>query len=151
VAAMTALATAGGSWSAPLFTAQMVLTALALGAVSDAMLLGHWYLVTPQLSPTPLRRMMWLLVAVLALQVLVFVIAVTAISSGPLDGPIGWVTWLRLGVGLLAPIVISVLAILASHAASLQASTGLLYIALAFVMAGSIAGASITYLTGVPV
>ena len=151
VAAMTALATAGGSWSAPLFTAQMVLTALALGAVSDAMLLGHWYLVTPQLSPTPLRRMMWLLVAVLALQVLVFVIAVTAISSGPLDGPIGWVTWLRLGVGLLAPIVISVLAILASRAASLQASTGLLYIALAFVMAGSIAGASITYLTGVPI
>ena len=32
-----------------------------------------------------------------------------------------------------------------------QASTGLLYIGLALVMAGSIAGASITYLTGVPV
>ena len=25
------------------------------------MLLGHWYLVTPKLSPAPLRRMMWLL------------------------------------------------------------------------------------------
>jgi hypothetical protein len=49
------------------------------------------------------------------------------------------------------PIVATVLAILASSSASLQASTGLLYIGLALVMAGSIAGASITYLTGVPV
>ena len=63
----------------------------------------------------------------------------------------GWLTWLRLVVGTLLPIGIAVLAILASRAASLQASTGLLYIALALVMAGSIAGASITYLTGVPV
>ena len=43
------------------------------------------------------------------------------------------------------------LAILASRAASLQASTGLLYIGLALIMAGSIAGASLSYLTGVPV
>jgi hypothetical protein len=54
-------------------------------------------------------------------------------------------------VGILLPIVATTLAILASSAASLQASTGLLYIGLALVMAGSIAGASITYLTGVPV
>ena len=73
--------------------------------------------------------------------------------SGPqaLDGGLGWLTWLRLGVGILLPIGVTVLAILASRAASLQASTGLLYIGLALVMAGSIAGASITYLTGVPV
>jgi len=64
--------------------------------------------------------------------------------SGPL-------TWLRFGVGILLPIGITVLAMLASRAASLQASTGLLYISLAFIIAGSIAGASITYLTGVPV
>jgi len=63
----------------------------------------------------------------------------------------GWLTWLRLVVGVLLPIGIAFLAILASRAASLQASTGLLYIGLALVMAGSIAGASITYLTGVPV
>jgi len=36
-------------------------------------------------------------------------------------------------------------------AASLQASTGLLYIGLALIIAGSIAGPSIAYLTGVPV
>jgi hypothetical protein len=54
-------------------------------------------------------------------------------------------------VGIVLPIGITVLALLATRAASLQASTGLLYIGLAFIIAGSIAGASITYLTGVPV
>ncbi len=151
VAAMATLAAAGGTLSAPLFTTQLILAALALGAVNAAMLLGHWYLVTPKLSPQPLRRMMFLLLATLLLQAVAFGVAVVGISGGPLGGPIAWLTWLRLGVGILLPMVIVVLAILASRAASLQASTGLLYIGLALVMAGSIAGASITYLTGVPV
>lgn len=151
VLALATLAAASPTWSPLLFSVQLALAALALGAVNAAMLLGHWYLVTPKLSPTPLRRMMWLLLAALLLQVVLFVVAVVAVSSGPLGGPIGWLTWLRLAVGILLPIGITVLAILASRAASLQASTGLLYIGLAFIMAGSIAGASITYLTGVPV
>jgi hypothetical protein len=150
-AALGSLAAAGGTLSAPLFAAQLVLAALALGAVNAAMLLGHWYLVTPKLSPQPLRRMMAILVVALVLQVIAFAAAVLTISSGPLSGPIGWLTWLRLGAGIVIPIGITVLAALASRAASLQASTGLLYIGLALVMAGSIAGASITYLTGVPV
>jgi hypothetical protein len=114
------------------------------------MLLGHWYLVTPKLSPAPLRRMMWLLVGCLVLQGIAFVFAV---SAGPaaLEGGLGLLTWLRLAVGILLPLVAAGLAIAASSAPSLQASTGLLYIGLALVMAGSIAGASIAYLTRVPV
>jgi hypothetical protein len=95
--------------------------------------------------------MMTLLVAVLLLLVVSFVLAVLTVSRGPLGGSLGWLTWLRLAAGILLPIGITVLAALASRAASLQASTGLLYIGLALIMAGSIAGASITYLTGVPV
>ena len=154
VLGMLALATlaAGGATDSPLlFSVQLLLAALALGSVNAAMLLGHWYLVTPKLSTAPLRRLMWLLLAALALQGVAFVVAVLAVSPGPLGGPIGPLTWLRLAVGILLPIVITVLALLASRAASLQASTGLLYIGLAFVIAGSIAGASIAYLTGVPV
>ncbi len=149
--AMIALAAAGGTLSAPLFAAQLVLASLALGAVNAAMLLGHWYLVTPRLSPQPLRRMMWLLIAVLGLQVVAFGLAILTVSSGPLGGSIGWLTWLRMAVGSVLPIGITILAMLASRAASLQASTGLLYIGLALVIAGSISGASITFLTGVPV
>jgi hypothetical protein len=149
--ALVVLAAAGGSRSAPLFASQLVLAALALGAVNAAMLLGHWYLVTPKLSPAPLRRMMWILVASLVLQGFAFGLALVAVGADPLAGSLGWLTWLRLGVGILLPIGVTVLAMLASRAPSLQASTGLLYIGLALIMAGSIAGASITYLTGVPV
>ena len=149
--ALVALANAGGTESSALFAAQLILAALALGAVNAAMLLGHWYLVTPRLSPAPLRRMMWLLGVALVLQAVVFGVTMLTVSSGPLGGPIGWLTWLRLLVGIALPIGITVLAYLATRATSLQASTGLLYIGLAFVMAGSIAAASITYLTGIPV
>lgn len=151
ILALVALANAGGTLSPFLFAVQLGLAALALGAVNSAMLLGHWYLVTPKLSPLPLRRMMWLLLVALALQAIAFVGAVIFVSPGPLGGPIGWVTWLRVLVGFALPIGSVVLAYLASSAPSLQATTGILYITLAFVMAGSIAASSITYLTGVPV
>jgi hypothetical protein len=151
MAALVVLAAAGGTRSIALFATQLVTAALALGSVNAAMLLGHWYLVTPKLSPSPLRRMMWLLIGTLLLQGLLFVAALGIVGTEALEGGIGWLTWLRLVVGILLPIGITVLAMLASRAASLQASTGLLYLGLAMVMAGSIAGASISYLTGVPV
>jgi hypothetical protein len=151
IGALVVLAAAGGTESVPIFASQLVLAALALGAVNAGMLLGHWYLVTPKLSPTPLRRMMWLLLAALALQAVVFGVALAVVGTDPLVGSFAWLTWLRLGAGILLPIVATVLALLATRASSLQASTGLLYIGLALVMAGSIAGASIAYMTGVPV
>jgi hypothetical protein len=149
--ALVVLAAAGGTRSVPIFASQLVLAAVALGAVNAGMLLGHWYLVTPKLSPTPLRRMMWLLIGALVLQGLAFGLALVLVGTDPLEGNLAWLTWLRLGVGIVLPIIATVLALLATRAASLQASTGLLYIGLALVMAGSIAGASLAYLTGVPV
>lgn len=151
LAALVVLAAAGGTRSMPLFALQLVTAAVALGAVNAAMLLGHWYLVTPKLSPAPLRRMMWLLGASLAVQGILFGLSLATVGTDPLDGGLGWLTWLRLGVGILLPIGVTALALLASRAPSLQASTGLLYVGLALVMAGSIAGASISYLSGVPV
>src|SRR6266550_71945 len=40
----------------PFAIAALPLGAIALGGSDGAMLLGHWYLVTPKLSPGPLRR-----------------------------------------------------------------------------------------------
>jgi len=151
LSAMVVLALGGGTSSPALFAIQLLLAGLALGAVNAAMLLGHWYLVTPKLSPAPLRRMMWITVGALAVQAVVFVIALLAVPGDAIGGPMTPITWLRLLAGTCLPIVATLLALLASRAASLQASTGLLYIGLALVMAGSIAGASIAYLTGVPV
>ncbi|MDQ2674624.1 MAG: hypothetical protein M3Y40_08200 [Chloroflexota bacterium] len=151
LATLVVLAAAGGTESVPLFAGQLVLAALALGSVNAAMLLGHWYLVTPKLSPAPLRRMMWLLIGALVLQAAAFGLALLLVGTEPITSGVAWLTWLRVGVGIGLPLVATVLAILASRAASLQASTGLLYIGLALIMAGSIAGASLSYLTGVPV
>jgi hypothetical protein len=151
LATLIVLAAAGGTESAPLFAGQLVLAAIALGSVNAAMLLGHWYLVTPKLSPAPLRRMMWLLIGALVLQGFAFGLALLLVGTEPITSGVAWLTWLRVGVGIGLPLVATVLAILASRAASLQASTGLLYIGLALIMAGSIAGASLSYLTGVPV
>lgn len=149
--ALLALALAGGTRAPGLFAVQLLIAAVALGAVNAAMLLGHWYLVTPRLSPAPLRRMMWIHAAALVAQGIAFGAALLLVGGDPVRGGIAWITWLRLGVGILLPIGITLLAYLASRAASLQASTGLLYIGLALVMAGSIAGVSLSYLTGVPV
>lgn len=148
--ALVILAAAGGTQLTGLFAGQLILVALVLGAVNAAMLLGHWYLVTPQLSPVPLRRMMAILIGALAVQALAFGAAILLVPDA-MAGQMGWLAWLRLGVGTLLPIGITVLAWLASRAASLQASTGLLYIGLALIIAGSIAGPSIAYLTGVPI
>ena len=151
LAALVTLALAGGTRSAALFAVQLGLASLVLGSVTAAMLLGHWYLVTPRLSPVPLRRLISAAFIALGAQALAFGIALLAVGSEPLAGSIGWLAWLRLVVGTLMPIGIVALAMLASRAASLQASTGLLYIGLALVMAGCIAGSSLAYLTGVPV
>jgi hypothetical protein len=140
-----------GSPGALLFAAQLVATAVALGAVNAAMLLGHWYLVTPRLSPLPLRRLMWILLGALVVQAIGFGTAFLVEPGDAFSGPIAWLTWLRLLVGIILPIGITAMAIAASRAASLQASTGLLYICLAFVVAGAIAASSITYLAGSPV
>jgi hypothetical protein len=149
--ALVSLALAGGVPATGLFAGQLILAGLALGAVTAAMLLGHWYLVTPRLSPTPLRRMMWLLLGVLVLQGLTFGIALLVFDTAPIGGTLAWLIGLRFVVGILIPILTTVLALLASRAASLQASTGLLYIGMALVIAGTIAGPSLSYLTGVPV
>ena len=51
----------------------------------------------------------------------------------------------------LFPIGVAILALLATRATSLQATTGLLYIGLALVMAGTIGSAALSYLGGTPV
>ena len=101
IAALMVLAAAGGTRSLPLFAAQLMLVAIALGAVNAAMLLGHWYLVTPKLSPAPLRRMMWLLMGALIIQAFAFAIALLAVGTDPLTGGMAWLTWLRLGTSVV--------------------------------------------------
>jgi hypothetical protein len=150
IASLAVLAVAGGTGNPPLFAAGLVAAAVALGSVNAAMLLGHWYLVTPKLSPAPLQRLIAILIGALVVQGL---LAAWAVVVGTLPGTetTVWLIGLRFVVGIILPLAISIAALAATRATSLQATTGLLYIGLAMVMAGTIGAASLSYLAGTPV
>ena len=127
-----------------LLSGGLITASLALGSVTAGMLLGHWYLVTPKLSPEPLRRLIWLLIGALVVQGLLVAWSVV-ISWGVIE-PVAWLTGLRFFVGVAFPLAIAVLALRATTAPSMQSTTGLLYVGLAAVMAGTIGAASLVYL-----
>jgi hypothetical protein len=141
--ALVALALAGGTANPTLFAVALIAAALALGSVNAAMLLGHWYLVTPKLSPAPLRRLIWLLIGSLVAQGLL--VGWGVVVSGVVE-PTAWLTGLRFFVGVAFPLAIALLALRATDAPSMQSATGLLYVGLAAVMAGTIGAVSLVYL-----
>jgi hypothetical protein len=144
VLALLTIPAAGGAGEPVLFAAGLVSAALALGSVTAGMLLGHWYLVTPKLSPEPIRRLIWILIGSLVAQGLLVAWSVV-IAWGVLE-PVAWLSGLRFFVGVVFPLAIAVLALRATTAPSMQSTTGLLYIGLAAVMAGTIGAASLVYL-----
>ena len=86
----------------------------AIGGVFAAMILGHWYLVTPKLPEAPLILLARVLLVVVAVQVVLFW-AWIATGAGPADvapfasltGPWALFVWLRLIVGLVFPLIVS--------------------------------------------
>lgn len=143
VGALVVIPAAGAAGEQILFGAGLVTASLAQGSVTAGMLLGHWYLVTPKLSPVPLRRLIWLLIGALAIQGLL--VAWSVVVAWAVIEPVAWLTGLRFFVGVLFPLALAVLALRATDAPSMQSTTGLLYIGLAAVMAGTIGAASLVY------
>jgi hypothetical protein len=151
-----ALGWGGGSASGtiPLFVQLAVLTA-ATGGVFASMILGHWYLVTPKLSERPLILYARLLTLVIGIQVALFVVWV-ATGAGPageapfavLVGPWALFVWLRLIVGLLFPLVVSWAAIQTARSRSMESATGLLYINVGTIAAGTILAAGLYFGAG---
>lgn len=127
------------------------LGALALGGTSAAMLLGHWYLVTPKLSPAPLRRASLVVVAAVVLQGAL--VASTVVRGGLVGvgaSDLGVAVAIRVGVGIVMTLGL-VLAAWWTARMNTQSSTGLLYVALGTVLAGEVAGRVLFYLTGAAV
>ena len=156
VLAFGALGWGGGLLNAvPLFVQLTALTA-SIGGVFAAMILGHWYLVTPRLNERPLILFARGLTAVLALQVALFVVWVTT-GAGPagtapfavLVGPWALFVWLRLLVGLVFPLVVSWAAIQTARSRSMESATGLLYINVGSIAAGTILAAGLYFGAGV--
>ena len=135
---------------------QFAVLSIATGGVFAAMILGHWYLVTPKLPEAPLILISRILLAVVALQVVLFSVWV-ATGAGPggggpfavLVGPMAMFVWLRLIVGLLFPLVVSWAAVQTARSRSMESATGLLYINVGTIAAGTILAAGLYFGAGV--
>lgn len=155
-AAAEATGAAGGGTAgiAALLVQLGVLTA-ATGGVFAAMILGHWYLVTPKLPEAPLILLARLLTIVIAIQVGLFV-AFIATGAGPaggapfsaLGGEWALFVWLRLIIGLIFPLVVSWAAIQTAKTRSMESATGLLYIDVGAIASGTILAAGLYFGAG---
>jgi hypothetical protein len=150
-----ALAWGGGLLSAVPLLLQLLVLSAATGGVFAAMILGHWYLVTPKLPEAPLILVARLLLGIVALQVGLFV-AWVATGAGPaglapfeaLTGPNALFVWLRLIVGLVFPLIVSWAAVQTARTRSMESATGLLYINVGSIAAGTILAAGLYFGSG---
>jgi hypothetical protein len=123
----------GGPYALTLF--RLLAGAALLGASTDAMLLGHWYLVQPGLGRDPIRELVWLLAIVWLLDVIAFVIptGVFSVFSGSIDdgygGLLAWI-WLTSAVTTIALAGVTWLALKERSYSAVMAATGLLYLAI---------------------
>ena len=152
---LTALSLSAAAYQPPGVPAALVAAsfwagALALGTVWSGMMLGHWYLVTPLLSPRPQLRINAGLAAVLGTQALL-AIALVALGIGATPLAETWPFWLRAGVGIAFPLLLCLPIWRTARVRSMMSATGLLYISLGAVMAGEIIAKVLFFVTQAPV
>lgn len=124
---------AGGPWATAVL--RLLSGALFLGAVTDAMLLGHWYLVQPGLARAPLRELVrwcgytW----PVELVVLLLPTGMISVLSGSIDdgyaGLLGWF-WVACTVATIVLVLVTWAALKERQYSAVMAATGLLYLAI---------------------
>ncbi len=106
-----------------------------LGAVSDAMLLGHWYLVQPGLSRAPLNDLVTWVGRTWPIEVVALLLPTGMVSvlTGAIDdgysGTLGWF-WVACAGGTIALVLVTRAALKERYYSAVMAATGLLYLAI---------------------
>jgi hypothetical protein len=122
----------GPAWLA---VARTLAGAAFLGSISDAMLLGHWYLVQPGLPRAPLLELVRWLGWIWPIEVALLLVptGMVAVLNGSIDdgygGLLGWF-WIASAVTTLALVVITMAALRERSYSAVMAATGLLYLAI---------------------
>ncbi|MEZ5182803.1 MAG: hypothetical protein R2702_13165 [Acidimicrobiales bacterium] len=114
---------------------RLVVGAAFLGAVTDAMLLGHWYLVQPGLARGPLLELVrwtgWLWP--LEVGVLLIPVGMVSVLNGTIDdeygGILGWM-WVTCAITTLGLVIVTRAALKERQYSAVMAATGLLYLAI---------------------
>jgi hypothetical protein len=112
-----------------------VVGAAFLGAVSDAMLLGHWYLVQPGLGREPLNQLnRWVAITwPFEIAVLLWPVGMVSVLNGHIKdgygGMLGWF-WVACAVTTIVLAFVTVAALKERAYSAVMAATGLLYLAI---------------------
>lgn len=115
--------------------ARAVVGAAFLGCVSDAMLLGHWYLTQPGLPRAPLEEQVRWLGRIWPFEVALLLVPPGMVSAlnGTIDdgynGMLGWF-WVACAVTTIVLVVVTKLALREKYYSAVMAATGLLYLAI---------------------
>lgn len=114
---------------------RLVIGAALMGSVSDAMLLGHWYLTQPGLPRTPLKELVkWTaMVTPFAIASWLIPTGIQSVFTGEINdgfsGLLGWV-WAVCGGSTLLLLGATWLALKERFYSAVMAATGLLYLAI---------------------
>ena len=133
VALAGAASAVGGDYPLSLF--RLVTGALFLGAVTDAMLLGHWYLVQPGLGRDPIKELVRWVAALWPFEVAAWLLPTGMVSvlNGTIDdgynGIVGWM-WVVACLTTIGLVVAAWYALKERSYSAVMATTGLLYLAI---------------------
>lgn len=116
-----------------LSVARVLVGAAFLGVISDAMLLGHWYLVQPGLARRPLLELvrwsayLWPVEILVLLWPTGMVSVLTGAIDDGWDGMLGWF-WVACAVTTGGLVAVTRMALRERYYSAVMAATGLLYL-----------------------
>ncbi|MHB8507130.1 MAG: hypothetical protein ACYDGR_00585 [Candidatus Dormibacteria bacterium] len=141
------------AWGAAGTAASYLLSALVVGTVTSAMLLGHWYLVVPNLSTRPLFILLAGITVGLLAQSALLAVGLETLAGHAgvatrheiVSGAYSPVFWAHVVVGLLLPLLVTALTFQSARLRSLMSVTGLLYVAVVLTLVGQVTGKAILF------
>ena len=134
-AALAAVDQAADLGSVGVALARTLVGAAFLGVITDAMLLGHWYLVQPGLPRRLLNELVTMVGFIWPAELLVMLLptGMFAVLSGTVDdgwgGTLGWF-WVACTITTIALVFVTKAALKERQYSAVMAATGLLYLAI---------------------
>ena len=154
--ATSALALAPGLSGAAATVAAFAIGALLLGTCLSGMLLGHWYLISPNMSFRPLRQAVWMVFAAVAVEVATIVAVLVTTDSNTrqaviagADAPAFWL--FVVGAGVVFTALVNGLTLYFARIRANQPATAMLYALIISAAIGVVPAHLLFFLTGAPV
>ena len=132
---VAAVDAASGTGDIAVNLVRVVVGTAFLGAVSDSMLLGHWYLVQPGLPRSILNELVTVMRVVAPVEIVAMLLPTGMVSVllGTVDdgwgGTLGWF-WVACAVTTVVLVEVTRLALRERSYSAVMAATGLLYLAI---------------------